>query len=109
MNVEDEIHQIHIDMKEMKLIQENQGLLIEKSSKETSKLNLTLIALNLTLAEANGKKEGMKTTIKIIWGTVGSSLIGAIIAGSVLIVQMNSQIAVLENKLDFITKRKSFE
>jgi len=106
-----DIHKLQLDMVEMKgdvkLINktlESQKLQQEKTSKSQEDLTTAINQLINTLAEENGRKEGVRTTIKIIWGTIGSLIIALIIAGSTLIVNMKSELEVLQSELIHLKK-----
>ena len=106
-----DIHQLQLDMVELKgdvkLIRndlENNEEKVDKQILATEELSKVINQLNLILTQESGRKEGSRFTLKIVWSAVGSLIIAAIIAGSTLLVNMKSQIEVLENELNHIER-----
>jgi len=107
----DDIHRLQLDMVELKgdvkfikQIQEEQSKQQEKTSKSQDDLTKAINSLITTIATENGRKEGVRTTIKIIWGFVGSLILAVIITGSSLLINMKSELDVLQNEIVHLKK-----
>jgi len=107
----DDIHRLQLDMVELKgdvkfikQIQEEQSKQQEKTSKSQDDLTKAINSLITTIATEKRSKEGVRTTIKIIWRFVGSLILAVIITGSSLLINMKSELDVLQNEIVHLKK-----
>lgn len=84
---------------EIKLLAQKQKA-FEDNQKEfktsISSLNKTISELNETLSEDNGKKDGILSTLKVIWWVFGSLIVAGIIGFATIISQLRTDVEVLK-------------
>lgn len=72
----------------------------DKTSEQIEKLTTAINSLNDTFATLNGKAQGVSIVAKTFWGVAGGIIVASILGLSHTIVELKTQVAVLESKAE---------